>query len=182
MKTQIKDLMRMMLLLMLCLALTQCSTEQINQESDLSESTLTAKAFGKKRNELQFKFVTHLSGSNEVPTNDSKATGQAIVEISDDESMIYYKLIVANIDNVFASHFHFNSVGNNGMVVAGLFMGPKKEGHFGGILSEGYITSENVVGPLAGDMAALINAIREGNIYINVHTDQYRGGELRGQL
>lgn len=180
MKTQIKNLMSIGLLVILCIALTQCSIESNSEtEAPLTENFSKAKV----NNDEGFKFVTHLSGENEKHDVDSKATGQAIVEISDDESMIYYKLIVANIENVLQSHFHNNVAGENGPVVSFLFAGPKKEGRFGGVLSEGYITEADlIVRPNVQNFADLIEAIRNGAIYINVHTDQYGNGELRGQL
>ncbi len=47
----------------------------------------------------------------------------------------------------------------------------------------GTITAANLTGPLAGrSMSDLVAAIRAGNIYINLHTRQFPGGEIRGQL
>ncbi|NNK61375.1 MAG: CHRD domain-containing protein, partial [Flavobacteriaceae bacterium] len=51
-----------------------------------------------------------------------------------------------------------------------------------GVLAQGVITAEDVVGALAGDLDALIQAIKDGMIYVNVHTEGIPSGELRGQL
>lgn len=51
-----------------------------------------------------------------------------------------------------------------------------------GILAEGDITGVDLVGALAGNLSGFINAIRNGNIYVNVHTTKYPSGELRAQL
>ncbi len=51
-----------------------------------------------------------------------------------------------------------------------------------GIMVEGDITASDVVGALAGDLDGFIEAIRSGNIYINIHTPPNPGGEIRGQL
>jgi hypothetical protein len=39
------------------------------------------------------------------------------------------------------------------------------------------------VGPLAGQsLDALLAAMRDGDTYVNVHTTQFPGGEIRGQI
>ncbi|WP_242117670.1 CHRD domain-containing protein [Aestuariivivens sediminicola] len=184
MKTLTRFLMQVGLLAVLCFVFTKCSNEQLSLESDLQNNTLMSKSANSKASaQVKFNFNTHLSPDNEVSliirTN---ATGQANVKISEDETMIYYKIIVANIENVRASHFHKAPPGENGGVVVGLFLGPKKEGRFNGILAEGYITSESFSEDGENKLAMLIQDIRDGNIYINVHTDKNPPGELRGQL
>ncbi|WP_242085604.1 CHRD domain-containing protein [Aestuariivivens sediminis] len=183
MKTRIKILMRILLLAAFCLSITRCSNEPLNLEADLQGNALNAKSSANKEGNAKFNFTTHLSPDNEVSLNkESKATGEAIVRISKDETMIYFKIIVANIENVRASHFHKAPSGVNGGVVVGLFLGPKKEGRFNGILAEGYVTAESFAEDGQTKLAMLIHDIREGNIYVNVHTDNNPGGELRGQL
>jgi hypothetical protein len=51
-----------------------------------------------------------------------------------------------------------------------------------GILVEGTATAADVSGPLAGDLDALIAAMRAGDTYVNVHTVEFRPGEIRGQI
>jgi hypothetical protein len=56
-------------------------------------------------------------------------------------------------------------------------------GEFTGVLGEGVFTAANFVGPLAGKtLADLMTAIRENRAYVNVHTQQFPGGEIRGAL
>jgi hypothetical protein len=56
-------------------------------------------------------------------------------------------------------------------------------GRFDGVLAEGTITANDLVGLLAGaTMADLVDEIRAGNTYVNVHTSQYPAGEVRGQI
>lgn len=132
-------------------------------------------------------YGTNLSGREEVPTNDSRATGQAIFHLSDDGQELSYKLIVANIQNVTQAHIHLEAAGANGPVVAWLYpSGPPAAlipGRFQGVLAEGVITDAQLVGPLAGqtldDLLALMQA---GDTYVNVHTSQFPPGEVRGQI
>jgi hypothetical protein len=47
----------------------------------------------------------------------------------------------------------------------------------------GTITAANLTGPLAGrTISDLVAAIRAGDIYINLHTQAFPAGEIRGQL
>ncbi len=136
-----------------------------------------------------------LSGQNEVPANASKARGTAIFDLSADGSKIEYRLIVANIDNVTMSHIHLAPKGQNGSIVAFLF-GPVAAGggRSNGILATGTLTAASLIGPLAGQpLSALIDAMRTGNAYVNVHTNDgvdppntgpgdIPGGEIRAQI
>ena len=140
-------------------------------------------------------FFAHLTGANEVPANSSLAQGEAVFHLSADGTSLEYKLVVANIDNVIASHIHLAPVGVNGVVVAFLY-GPAAPGGgpSNGVLAEGTITAANLIGPLAGHpLSDLIDAIQAGNAYANVHTNDgvpppntgpgdFPGGEIRGQI
>ncbi|HUG08292.1 MAG TPA: CHRD domain-containing protein [Acidimicrobiia bacterium] len=132
-------------------------------------------------------YRTHLTGAEEVPAVETRAQGQAIFKLSSDGTELHYKLIVANIVDVTQAHIHLGAAGVNGPVVAFLYPdGPPPlliEGRFQGVLAEGVITADNLLGPLAGEqLSALIDAIEAGETYVNVHTVQNPGGEIRGQI
>lgn len=128
-------------------------------------------------------FTTHLAGRNEVPPVETNAQGEAILLVSEDGQSISYKLVVANIENITAAHIHLAAEGVNGPVVVPLYNGPTISGRFQGSLAEGTITAANLTGPLAGmTIADLLAAIEADNAYVNVHTEQNLGGEIRGQL
>ncbi|MDH4126203.1 MAG: CHRD domain-containing protein [Gammaproteobacteria bacterium] len=140
-------------------------------------------------------FRAHLSGEQEVPIRDTDATGEAVFQLSRDGSQLNYRLIVANIDNVVASHIHLGPAGTNGAVVAFLFGAvPAAGGRSDGVLAVGSITAANLVGPLAGqELSVLVEALATGGAYVNVHTNDgvaptntgpgdFPGGEIRGQI
>lgn len=132
-------------------------------------------------------FTAHLSGEEEVPPADTEAQGQAIFRLSKDSSELSYKLITANVENVVQAHVHLAPAGANGSVVAWLYpSSPPAEllpGRSDGVLAEGVITADDLVGPFAGgDLSDLMEAMRAGNTYVNVHTNQVPGGEIRGQI
>jgi hypothetical protein len=128
-------------------------------------------------------YKAELSGGAVVPEVTTTAKGAAEFEATMGGKELKYKLTVEGIENVTAAHIHIGKKGKNGPPVAGLFAGPKKEGTFSGTLGEGTITDKDLVGPLAGKTVKdLIKALRSGELYVNVHTDKYPDGELRGQI
>jgi hypothetical protein len=132
-------------------------------------------------------FVAHLSGGEEVPAVETRARGQAIFRVSKDGASIQYKLIASNIENIRMAHIHLAPAGANGPVVAWLYpSGPPAQlipGRHSGVLAEGEITADSLVGPLAGgSLSDLVEAMSAGNAYVNVHTSQYPAGEIRGQI
>ena len=134
-------------------------------------------------------YRTHLTGDAERPTpNDSKAQGQAIFRLSADGSELYYKLIVANIQNVTQAHIHCcaTTEGAAGIVVWLYPSGPPAQlipGRSQGVLAEGVITESSLVGILAGQpLSVLLDRIASGLAYVNVHTTQFPPGEIRGQI
>lgn len=132
-------------------------------------------------------FRAHLSGDQEVHYVETNATGQATFQLSRDGESLSYRLIVANIENVRMAHIHLAPAGENGPVVAWLYPpAPPAQvisGRTDGVLQTGIITSENLAGPLKNmELSKLVELMKDGQTYVNVHTDQYPPGEIRGQI
>lgn len=132
-------------------------------------------------------FTAHLSGDQEVPAADTAAQGQVVLKVARDGQSIDYRLLVGNIDDVLMAHLHLAPAGSNGGVVAWLYPdGPPPnliEGRVNGVLATGTITADDLTGPLAGaDLDALVDALASDGIYANVHTPDFPGGEIRGQV
>jgi hypothetical protein len=147
---------------------------------------------------------TPLSAAEEVMPagviNNSNARGNAIFHLNADGTELSYKLIVANISNVFQAHIHSAPAGSNGGIVVWLYpsttpgAGPTGGGRIDGVIAEGVITSANLIGSLAGQpLSALVTLISNSGAYVNVHTNDgvaptntgpgdFPGGELRGQI
>jgi hypothetical protein len=134
------------------------------------------------------RFKAHLTGDEEVPSVDTNAQGQANFKLSKDGSELSYKLNVANIEDVIGAHVHQAPAGQNGGIVAYLFGAPfvadTDAVTVNGTLAEGTITDADVVGtsPTAETLAELLDVMRAGNTYVNVHTLANRPGEVRGQI
>jgi hypothetical protein len=147
---------------------------------------------------------TPLSPDEEVMpagvVNTSQARGNAVFQLSADGTTLTYQLSVANIENAFMAHIHRQAAGFNGGIVVWLYPstattpGPLGAGRLDGVIATGTITAANLVGSLAGQpLSALVDEIKAGNTYVNVHTNDgvaptntgpgdYPGGEIRGQL
>jgi len=135
---------------------------------------------------LQKQFIAELSGA--AAGTDSQATGQASFELSLDGSSISYTLEIQGIENVNMAHIHVASEpGGNGSPAVWLYPEAPPaspiEGEFTGLLAEGQITAANLIGPLAGlTLEDLLTALNQNRAYVNVHTEQFPAGAIRGPI
>ena len=128
-------------------------------------------------------FKANLMGEDSVPPVKSKAKGDSEFKLSKEGKELSYKLKVKNILNASAAHIHKGKKGETGPVIVNLFAGPKKEGQFKGNLANGTIMAKDLMGELQGKpLDALMQLIASGDAYVNVHTDAYPDGEIRGQI
>jgi len=127
-------------------------------------------------------FHAKLTGKEEVPSKNTKATGTAEFTVTGADSM-RYKVSVTDMEKVTAAHIHKGKLGENGPVVATLFKTNSPLARTNGVLSQGTITSAKLEGPLAGKhLSDLINMINNGDAYVNVHTQANPNGEIRGEV
>jgi len=168
----------------------------------LGLAVVTAAAAG-----LNGNWSVHANGSQEVPPRDSQGQAQAIFHLAPDGQSMDYKLIAANIDNVFMAHIHMvttapTAPGVNGPIVVWLYpstavgvQAPLGGGRIQGVIAEGTITKDDLTGPLAGaaNLSVLIQAMRDGKAYVNLHTNDgvdptntgagdFPGGEIRANI
>ena len=140
-------------------------------------------------------FLAHLTGDEEVPLRETGAKGQAIFQLREDGSLLTFRLIVANIENVVAAHIHLGPPGSNGPVVLFLYGTVAPGGGLTqGVIGDGVKSKADLVGPLSGQaLSVLVEAMQTGGAYVNVHTNDgvdppntgpgdFPGGEIRGQI
>jgi hypothetical protein len=132
-------------------------------------------------------FSTTMTGDEEVPPVATSATGSATFEVSQDGNSISFEVTLVNLSNTTMAHIHLAGAGVNGPVVAWLYPdSPPAQliaGSFSGVLSSGTITAGDLVGPLEGHgIDVLIDAMIAGDTYVNVHTEAFPAGEIRGQI
>jgi hypothetical protein len=138
-----------------------------------------------------------LIGYEEVPAVDTVAAGTFEARIAPDEKSVDYTLTYSGLQApVIMSHIHFAQRSVNGSIIVWLCGTPGNAGPAGtatcpgtsGTVS-GTFTAANVGASStatqqfkAGDLASLIDAMRSGIAYVNVHSTLSPGGEIRGQI
>lgn len=132
-------------------------------------------------------FTAQLTGDQQVPPVKTDATGEARFAVDPNNNAVYYTIVVNNLRDVTMAHIHFGKPGANGNVVVWLYPSsqPPKEitGVFSGTLASGSFTADSIVGSMKGkSIADFMTELRAGNLYVNVHTKQNPGGEIRGQI
>jgi hypothetical protein len=161
--------------------------ETIAPSNDSNSRTRMA---GDVSGEVKKVFTAHLSGANEVPPVDLNGQGQVTFTLNESGTALHYKLMVANINNITQAHIHCGASGVNGPVVVFLFGFDATGVTKNGILAEGTITSANIIARPSSDACMgglatfenLLERMRNGGVYVNVHTLAFPGGEIRGQV
>jgi hypothetical protein len=141
------------------------------------------------------KSKTRLSGFEEVPAIVTDGEGKLKLKIDRAAREIDYSLSYDELEggNVLFAHIHIGQRTANGDVVAFLCNGggqaacPQPSGTVTGTITPAHIqpadaTPQGIDGPTPDEFDDFVRAIRAGVTYANVHTDRYRGGEIRGQI
>lgn len=139
-------------------------------------------------NGLEFKAL--LSSAQEVPANDSRAWGVITAKFDPAFTRVWVDLRAHGLSSpVIGVHFHCQYAGVNGPLGVGLQSpGPftfDGNGIWGVLKGENFPAESpctDAIGRPINNVAALALAMRDGLIYLNVHTDMYKGGEIRGQM
>ena len=114
-------------------------------------------------------FTAYLTGAQEVPAAATTATGYAVVKVNEGAGMLTFTVVFNGLSsNQTASHIHAPApIGMNTGVAINL-------GAVGG--TSGTITGTMPITPTQ------LSQIRAHLGYVNVHSVNFPGGEIRGQL
>ena len=152
------------------------------------------------REKRRFAVSAELVGFQEVPALSTVARGRFRAWVDTVDNTIHWKLGYDGLEgSVTQAHVHFGQMSVNGGI--GFFLCSNLGNGPAGTLGcpagpaelEGIITPDLVIGPgptatapgqgiEPGAFGEIAAAIREGVAYANVHTTQWPGGEIRGQL
>lgn len=111
-------------------------------------------------------FEVTLNGHQQVPMTSSSAMAMATVELDQTLMLMKASMNVENIEGFSAAHIHQGGIGLNGDVAFA----------FSAASSNVYEVAETSV------TETQIADLLAGQWYINVHTDMYPDGEVRGQI
>lgn len=127
-------------------------------------------------------YITTLNGKNEVPSHaEVTATGISGLIVNSGNSKVWYQVEAEGLRGVTQAHIHSGKASENGPVVATLFKGNKDT--VNGALVQGSITADKLEGPLKGkSISDLISLFDTASAYVNVHTQSFPDGEIRGQI
>lgn len=106
-----------------------------------------------------------LSGDMEVPPVKTMASGSGTITVNPDMSVS--GSVTTTGLNATMAHIHVGAAGKNGPVAVPL----NKDGAQGWAVPAGSKLTE-----------AQYQAYKAGELYVNVHTEANKGGEIRGQL
>ena len=149
-------------------------------------------------------FSANITGSQEVPPNASTANGTATFTLNDTMTSLAFSATIfgldvtgsqtaSSADNLSAAHIHASATsvpGVNGGVVWGFFGGPLNDSNpndfvlspfasgVGGTISGKWDASEGNNTTLTAQLPNIL----AGRAYLNFHTVQFSGGEIRGQI
>jgi len=138
-----------------------------------------------------------LTGYEESPSVSTTGRGEFTATIDPDGDTILYTETYSGLQGlVTQSHIHVGQLGVNGSIViflcqtaanpdpTGLAPQCPQEGTVSGTITVANVIAGNTASQqlAAGDLAAVVAAIRAGAAYANVHTTPSPGGEIRGQI
>ena len=144
----------------------------------------------------QKSFRANINGGQEAPPVSTSGVGKFTGKLNHDETELYYELSYSQLEGeISQAHIHFAQSKVNGGVIVFLCtniggdpsgLAPACPGPSDGKV-EGTLTADNVIGPAAqgidpNDFDAFIKALRDRAGYVNVHTDIFGPGEIRGQV
>lgn len=119
--------------------------------------------------------------------NPERVRGILKIKFNTNLSAAGYKLYVFNsinrMNRITDAHLHFASANQNGPVVVDLYDGNPVNSN--GLLSQGTITNKNVYNMrlnIVNSVSSLYQAILDGSIYVNVHSELFQAGLIRGQI
>ena len=141
-----KNLIRLFALSIFVLVITSCSDNNSNSGPSITTFTAT------------------LNGANEVPANNSTASGTATLSFNN-TTKIFTITVTHTLAAAAAGHIHMGAAGTNGSVV---------------------FPFTSLTSPINYTSIALTTAqeadLKANMYYVNIHSSTFSGGEIRGQL
>lgn len=127
-------------------------------------------------------WATTMSGANVVPPNASTATGTGTFVLNDAQTSFHFHVQYSGLlSNRTLAHIHNAAVGVNGSVKR-TFAGPNGEVPGPGGTSDTFDGDWTTTQTVEALTAAQVTELFAGRWYVNIHSVNLPGGEIRGQI
>ena len=150
---------------------------------------VAACAFAQDHEQGQGQFKADLNGYNEVPAVLSTGSGQVTINVSSDQKSLEITLNFSKLAGVAQSAgLYLGYPGTTGGLMAPICGGTKPTCPTGAAatvtatIAAADVPAIAAQGLTAGDLASVIQALANGAGYINVLTNKFTNGEIRGQV
>ncbi|MGD1838074.1 MAG: CHRD domain-containing protein, partial [Nitrososphaeraceae archaeon] len=140
-------------------------------------------------------YIAKLSVDQIVPFDesiDSIATGDAFFTFDEENNEFSYEIFLdgmsyeKNDDDVEIIQIHLGGNTDNGPSILAICNEKKGDGHCKegpGLVVEGEFEEKDMTGPFKkSTFMELLDVFQFGDAYVNIQTDEYPDGELRGQI
>jgi len=138
-------------------------------------------------------FTSSMDGPHETPTNTSTATGSATYTVNGDT--VNWTVTVTGLSGApNNAHIHVGpaGIGPGGVVVplpgfataTNTGTATSWNGSWSGTFTSSNVAAGSIGGVTitAGNLGDIINGMKSGSVYTNVHSAKFPGGEIRGQI
>ena len=130
-------------------------------------------------------FGAIMTGNEEVPPVESESSALISLVLNPDGTLSFQLWATGPIEGARQAHIHLGGHGQNGPVVLFLY-GPTEGENFqdGDLISTATVGDADVIARTGFDptIASLVDRMRQGRTYANLHTLAHPGGEVRGQI
>jgi len=127
------------------------------------------------------KYRAKLDGNNEVPPVNSTAEG--VINFKTKNDMLTWKMNVTGTNDATGVNIHKGKAGENGEIIVDLMKVSKHSDNPKGMTMRGNVTDSSLTGSMAGQtIADLKTAMANGDMYVNLKTQDHPDGVLRGQI
>jgi hypothetical protein len=131
-----------------------------------------------------FNFGAGLSGDNLIPPAPGQGSGFAAFSTNGSQDAVNYRVLTHGVEKITQAHIHLGAADENGPVIAFLFGFDAAGVTPNGTLTRGTLSASDLIaaGDFDGSMEQLVDHLRAGTAYVNVHTMANPAGAVRGQI
>lgn len=117
--------------------------------------------------ETDFRYTAYLEGSSTVPAVTTPAIGLGSVNLSKSGDKLVANIAIDGLSGpITKAHLHLGATGTTGPLLEDL---------------TSFVVNNSVINAVINNPTYVAD-LEAGNVYINIHTDAYPDGEIRGQL